>query len=303
MKLNGVKLMTLILAFIILIFICSLGFLGFFLGNQCLDTEEESLTSFFIAALESQSYAKRAEGHLTLYLALGRDEDKEKFSSRIDSLEENIDVLDKGVKSPYEKDLLTDLKNAKIGLARTGEKLIELYDSNPSGFKVEEHEELIRSLRNSAHIVRESGVAIAQNHLMDSAIAISSDAKQSESYLLLLYLNFHKEKDKVRFFELIETLENEISSMEENLVNNHIEQAVLLDEIKEAKEILVESANELIEIHDADPEGFDFSPHEELILKYHDASSLIRKNGVEIAKKNFRNMMKALVSIKREFRL
>ena len=55
---------------------------------------EKHFRDITTAATEVSSYAKRAEGHLLLYLVLHRKADKNKFPKRIKLLNEQISILD-----------------------------------------------------------------------------------------------------------------------------------------------------------------------------------------------------------------
>ena len=65
------------------------------IANQQLAGSFEELVDYEIrvdAAAEASSYAKRAEGHLFLYLTLENEVDREKFHTRHASLNEQIIV-------------------------------------------------------------------------------------------------------------------------------------------------------------------------------------------------------------------
>ena len=64
-------------------------------------------------ATEASSFVKRAEGHLMLFLTLGREEDRDKFFKRNNSLGEQIALLDELVKKPEEIELLKIIKSKR----------------------------------------------------------------------------------------------------------------------------------------------------------------------------------------------
>jgi hypothetical protein len=61
------------------------------------------------AANEASSYAKRTQGHLMLYLALGDQVDKDKFYARHAALLEQVSILQSAIMDPDDKGLLDSI--------------------------------------------------------------------------------------------------------------------------------------------------------------------------------------------------
>jgi CHASE3 domain sensor protein len=73
------------------------GYYGFYSSSIILKEYVETSRDFqeeVIAAIEAQSYAKRSEGHLFLYLMFGDAADREKFFTRHRSLVERQETND-----------------------------------------------------------------------------------------------------------------------------------------------------------------------------------------------------------------
>src|SRR5574337_90987 len=79
------------------------GFLGLYANNQIVNSFEsgkEHFGSIIEASNEVSSYAKRAQGHLMLYLILHNESDKQKFFMRLASLREQNSIMEEKVRNP-----------------------------------------------------------------------------------------------------------------------------------------------------------------------------------------------------------
>jgi signal transduction histidine kinase len=117
------------------------------------------------AAAEISSYAKRAEGHMMLFLALHNTTDREKFFKRIQSLHEQMQILDKMMMNPEARNILKNIKSQTDDIERFGTSLLELYDNETKEtgkFNIEKHAELVRKFTDTTSSVREEGVKITQ---------------------------------------------------------------------------------------------------------------------------------------------
>lgn len=133
------------------------------ISTQLLTGSFQELTSYektVDAAAEASSYAKRAEGHLLLYLTLGNNLDKEKFWDRHNSLEEQIVILENGVRSLEASEQISLLKASSFELLEYGNQLIHVYDQNPERFDFQEHSELLLAFHGSSSGARKAGVSI-----------------------------------------------------------------------------------------------------------------------------------------------
>lgn len=138
------------------------GGLGIF-ANQQLASSFEKLEEYQIrvdAAAEASSFAKRAEGHLFLYLTLGNTAEKEKFYSRHTSLEEQITLIENEVKCTECLEQIDYLKSFSDEIMEYGDQLIQTYDQNPDTFDFENQYELITNFHYSTSGARKAGVAI-----------------------------------------------------------------------------------------------------------------------------------------------
>ncbi len=129
------------------------------------------------AATEVSSYAKRAEGHLMLFVILHNEIDREKFFMRHTSLLEQIEILDERVKTSEGRAFLDDIKSETDELLTAGIALLEAYDEDMArtgDFDLESHEEMVRTFHDAASAVRENGVALA-----DFEIQLEAEAEET----------------------------------------------------------------------------------------------------------------------------
>lgn len=141
-----------------------IGGIGIY-ANQQLANSFEDLEKFEImvdAAAEASSYAKRAEGHLFLYLTLKDEIDKEKFFIRQTLLDDQIQILEDGIESFQSLEQIDSLKSFSAGILDYGTVLIELFDQNPDTFNFVEQTELIKNLHDSSSGARKTGVEIVK---------------------------------------------------------------------------------------------------------------------------------------------
>ncbi len=140
------------------------GFLGLYANNQIVNSFEsgkEHFGSIIEASNEVSSHAKRAEGHLMLYLTLHNESDKQKFFSRLSSLREQNSIMDEKVKDPEARKILEDINSKTDELQSTGESLVQAYDNEirtTGRFELENHQELIRHLDDTAAEIRQDGL-------------------------------------------------------------------------------------------------------------------------------------------------
>jgi ferritin-like metal-binding protein YciE len=219
---------------------------------------------------------------MNLYISLGDEIDKEKFFKRMDSLEEHLTILEKTVSTLNGKKHVRNLKDSAAGLSNAGKELIKIYDSSPENFEAKDNEDLIKAIRNLVFIIRNEGVALAQNKIVDEAIEASSNVKQAEGYLLFLYLNLDDPEYRTNYFKAVETLKGNLFVLEEEVLES--EGREILQLMKSHMKVIENTGEELIEIHDSDPEAYNPKDNEDKILEFHEASSTIRKKGIEIAK-------------------
>ncbi len=144
------------------------GFLGIYTNKLIIDSleaSEEHFSAIIEASNEVSSYAKRAEGHAMLYLTLNNVSDKKKFSQRIDSLHEQISIIDTNVTNTKAKKIAASMKIKTYELQSAGELLFKEHDNelNSSGkFEFENHEQSIRRLDDVAAEIRQEGLALAK---------------------------------------------------------------------------------------------------------------------------------------------
>ncbi len=156
--------------------------------------ENRHFKTIATAATEASSYAKRAEGHLLLYLALHRPADRNKYPERIASLLEQLRILDQRIQHPEARDLLATLQGTSGQLLSGGNALIAAHDAalaQAGAFDMTAHQEAILSLHEDFSNIRKMGVQLAtfeihlESRLVQAAIR---NAKRLRTYLIGLMI-------------------------------------------------------------------------------------------------------------------
>lgn len=161
-----------------------IGGLGIF-ANQQLANSFEELKYYekrVDVAAEASSYAKRAEGHLFLYLTLGNGLDKEKFFGRHVLLEEQITILENEIECLEGLEQVNYLRSFSAEILEYGNQLIEIYDENPEAFDFEDHNELIINFHDSSSGARKTGVNIVELETSK----LNQDVEQAQNSAVLL---------------------------------------------------------------------------------------------------------------------
>jgi len=134
---------------VVILLVITVGAGGLFLSENIVrsfENKEVHFRSIITAATEAASYAKRAEGHLMLYLSLHDDRDREKFFERYASLVEEVKILDHAVDIPsarelvekITKDVALDKRFVYYLLAATGICIVPLtgFSCDLKGFRI-----------------------------------------------------------------------------------------------------------------------------------------------------------------------
>lgn len=147
------------------------GFIGLYANDQVVksfETGNEHFGSIITASNEVSSYAKRAEGHIMLFLTLHNETDEQKFFNRTASLREQISIIDNDITNPEARRILNEIVSETNELQSIGESLLEEYDNETSTtgrFDPENHEASIRRLDDTAAKIRTSGLDLAKLEL------------------------------------------------------------------------------------------------------------------------------------------
>jgi PAS domain S-box-containing protein len=122
--------------------------------------KQEAITT----SSEISSLAKRAEGHLLLYLSLHEEIDKNKFFKRHESLLERIEILDSRLKNPEAIEMLKAIKLNVNKLLPVGNALIYRHDLDMKTlgkFQHEKRKTLLQMLHKVSSIMHEDGLKLA----------------------------------------------------------------------------------------------------------------------------------------------
>ena len=185
-------------AFVIALFVMfSISIFSLHMAQGILTTfaeENQYFKTIATAATEASSYAKRAEGHLLLYLALHRPADRNKYPERVASLLEQLRKLEQQIQHPKARDLLATLQGTSGPLLSKGNTLIAAHDAamaQAGAFDMTAHQEAILSLHEDFSSIREVGVQLAtfeihlESRLVQAAIR---NAKRLRTYLIGLMI-------------------------------------------------------------------------------------------------------------------
>jgi len=119
-------------------------------------------------ATEAASYAKRAEGHLLMFLTLNETIDKEKFFHRHASLQERIKVLKRLTTYSEAKETIIKIEIAAERMLKVGSILIKAYDSDSkmnAGFKIQKYREPILDLSSFTSLVQKYSTNLMLNNM------------------------------------------------------------------------------------------------------------------------------------------
>jgi len=153
---------------------------------------DEGLEVVVTTATEVSSYAKRAEGHLLLYLSLHRETDKTKFPERVAALHEQITLLDHAITNRDARNILNEIKTNSYDLLRLGEVLIAAHDHSmaangifdPAAYSAE-----IDHLHGRFSSIRRLGVTLVSFEVSrrnDVKLVLLNETEELRFYLLIL---------------------------------------------------------------------------------------------------------------------
>lgn len=190
------KYKSLVFAFILSIVLMSLiGFYALNIADQSIKSFEAGNKYFkdnATAATELSSYAKRAEGHLLLYLTLHRASDKDKFPKRIKSMNERVSILDQKLEESIARKILDKIKFNSIKAEEIGTQLINEHDKaiTKSGkFNIEQYRDDIWTMHEYFSSLRRSGVELATleiNLEHEVKLQASDNTKRLQFFMLIM---------------------------------------------------------------------------------------------------------------------
>lgn len=247
------------------------------------------------AAIEVQSYAKRAEESMALFLMLHGESDREKFFLRHLALQEQIEILKKATITEGGREKLEELILASNNMQKIGGKLLDLYDSNPKTFDLKKNERLYREFNDACTAARRAGVDIARKRTLEAAVEASSAAKNAEQNLLL-FLSFNNISDRTRFFEEYKYLEEQFAILEIALKGK--ENLAQMQDMKNAMKKIMISGELILNALDKYPKSFNIENHYNAIRELSSAVSIVREIGVKVAKDESKVFRKKVETVK-----
>ena len=129
--------------------------------NYMFSDPTTDLNSYMPFAIESSSFAKRAEGHLFMYFILNDPIDKQKFLDRQSSLQNEIDFL----KTVPDDEILVHvnlLQKSSSDLLEYGNKLIALHAENHKALHFPENKNTVLGFHDSVSTARSEGMIISE---------------------------------------------------------------------------------------------------------------------------------------------
>lgn len=168
---------------IVSLLVSFVGLIGLYANSSTIasfESGEGHFDSIVMASVEVSSYAKRAEGHVMLFLTLNDTADADKFSQRIASLRNYTSIIDQKAVNPEARKILEQIKNGTAGLQSVGESLIKAYKNEsgtPGGFDFNKHKDEIRNLNKFSSEIRENGVKLAE---LETQIKAAQDSRTKE---------------------------------------------------------------------------------------------------------------------------
>ncbi|MFZ2410181.1 MAG: PAS domain S-box protein, partial [Candidatus Methanoperedens sp.] len=169
------------------------GILGLYANNHVVSTYEGGEKHFGTivdASNEVSSYAKRAQGHLMLYLTLHNETDRTKYYQRIASLREQNSIIEANVKNPEAIKILSAIKSETDELQSVGELLLKAYDNETKTtgkFAIGNYENLVRKLDDVAARIRSDGLKLSKLEV-DMQAEQQNTAKQNAAFLYSIIL-------------------------------------------------------------------------------------------------------------------
>lgn len=161
-----------------------------------LNKGENHFKDITTAATEIASYAKRAEGHLFLYISLHRMQDKNKFPIRVKSLNDQILILESKLKNIEAIGMLNKIKSNTREIIPRGNNLIVLYDramKSRGKFNYELYKQEILKLHNYFSNIRKLGVELAKleiNLESELKLVLSENFQLQKKYLRIMIILF-----------------------------------------------------------------------------------------------------------------
>jgi PAS domain S-box-containing protein len=258
------------------------------------DGGEEHFRSIVSAATAVTSYAKRAEGHLLLYLTLDSEEEGQKFYQRYESMRNEIAILDNEINVPEARQILENIKSIENRILKNGVQLIRVHDRDlreSKKFRPESYTVEFRRFHDAAGNVVKEAIRLARletNFLnkqqsITSASELASYVKEGESHLML-FLDLGNPLDRERYFKNYARMQEEVAVLSEVLKNP--ESIRNLDAIKATEGTFYHLGTLLLAAReDAVAKNVPFREMVQaaLLKDFNEASSRIRKASIRIS--------------------
>lgn len=280
----------------IILVLVVVGSLGLFASNRLIhhfEGGQDHLKTIVLEASEISSLAKRIENNLMLFLILHAPEEKELLLDRLDSLQHHITILQKTITTSTASEAFTKIKTGADRLLPLCNELITAHDLalQESGFfTAQPHKELILELHALTSDIRHAGLALTnfvteslnRQFAITAASEISSTAKNLYSHLLV-FLALQDPAEKTAFFEEYSLLQDQIALLDRRLQNSTA--VDILARIKRQAADILPTAEELLRTvqYDLDNNGdYQAEDHRASIIRLYEATTEVRKNGIEL---------------------
>jgi len=282
---------------LVCIAVVALGYFGLNAARQtakAFEGGEAHFRAIVTAANEAGSYAKRAEGHMMLYLTLGDPGDRDKFFARCQSLEERIETLRDAVKKPEARAMVSRMEEGSKELCSAGKALLEHYDGAVQGegeSSPARHAGLIRRINARAEAVRLAALELAdyetdflnRQTAVSAATEASGAAKQAEGHMML-FIALGDEGERQKYLQSMNRLQESIAVLERRV--RTVQGLNVLEDIKTGAHRLEETGGALLSAYTEDAAAgrkFQLPRHAALIRDLNDYAAAVRGKGILLA--------------------
>ena len=243
------------------------------------------------AATAVASYARRGEGHLVLYLTLGRQVDRDKVEQRYRSLREQLALLDQALVDRRGRELLARIMAREGRILTYSQRLLEARDRAAAAggpFPGTAAQADLAGLAAVVDEVAETALQLAhretgflnKQELITGGTELGNLAKGAENELMQLLLQ--ERPGKRPFEERLNALGRAIEQFRVPLAESSL--APLQQDIDTAQAALKTAAETLLEARSRVTGSFPFGVYQAQILGLHDGAADLRSLGVRIAK-------------------
>ena len=195
-----------LLIFLGITFLLFVSFIFYFYmeKDSLIESESYGFKDVLNQTILIQNDAKESSSYLLMYLAFGIEEHRELFFSKINSLKENVNFLEK-ISSEDISGQIVELDTLVYRFEESGVALLDIYDSNPLNFKNEKYDALARLMVDYNYKISDVAYNIGKIDIIRYGLGVSNEASKVELVLGAFYWGvddnkelYEKEKDYLK---------------------------------------------------------------------------------------------------------